>query len=79
MYIVAVTISSLTMDFCLASNTTKKIFFYKFFLMYKYGCLYVYYRFIMLDKGMKSILKFCQLYMEVTILIASQYKVSRDV
>ena len=27
----------------------------------------------MLDKGMKSILKFCQRYMEVAILIASQY------
>jgi hypothetical protein len=50
-----------------------------FFLMYKYGCLYVYYRFIMLDKGMQSILKFCQRYMEVAILIASQYQVSRDV
>ena len=33
----------------------------------------------MLDKGMKSILKFCQRYMEVTILITSQYQVSRDV
>ena len=33
----------------------------------------------MLDKGMKSILKFCQRYMEVAILIASQYQVSRDV
>ena len=33
----------------------------------------------MLDKGMKSILKFCQRYMEVAILIASQYKWSRDV
>jgi hypothetical protein len=32
----------------------------------------------MLDKGMKSILKFCQRYMEVAILIASQYQVSRD-
>jgi hypothetical protein len=31
-----------------------------FFLMYKYGCLYVYWRFIMLDKGMKLILKFGQ-------------------
>ena len=45
----------------------KKNFFYMFFLMYKYGCLYVYQRFIMLDKGMKSILKFCQRYMEVAI------------
>jgi hypothetical protein len=50
-----------------------------FFLMYKYECLYVYQRFIMLDKGMKSILKFCQRYMEVAILTASQYQVSRDV
>jgi hypothetical protein len=50
-----------------------------FFLMYKYGCLYVYQHFIMLDKGMKSILKFCQRYMEVAILTASQYQVSRDV
>jgi hypothetical protein len=33
----------------------------------------------MLDKGMKSILKFCQRYTEVTILIASQYHVSRDI
>ena len=33
----------------------------------------------MLDKGMKSILKFCQRYMKVAILIASQYQVSRDV
>ena len=33
----------------------------------------------MLDKGMKSILKFCQQYMEIAILIASQYQVSRDV
>ena len=31
-----------------------------FFLMYKYECLYVYQRFILLDKGMKSILKFGQ-------------------
>ena len=52
---------------------------YMFFLMYKYGCLYVYQRFIMLDKGMKSILKFCQWYMEVAILIESQYQASRDV
>ena len=44
-----------------------------FFLMYKYGCLYVFY------KGMKSILKFCQRYMEVAILIASQYQVLRDI
>jgi hypothetical protein len=43
--------------------------------MYKYGCLYVYQRFIMLDKGMKSILKFWQRYMEVAILIASQSQV----
>ena len=57
----------------------KKNIFYMFFLMYKYGCLYVYQRFIMLDKGMKSILKFCQRYMEVAILTASQYQVSRDV
>jgi hypothetical protein len=28
----------------------------------------------MLDKGMKSILKFSQRYMEVAILIASQYQ-----
>ena len=48
-------------------------------MMYKYGCLYAYYRFIMLDKGMKSILKFCQRYMEVAILIASQYQVLRDI
>jgi hypothetical protein len=33
----------------------------------------------MLDKEMKSILKFCQQYMEVAILIASQYQVSHDV
>jgi hypothetical protein len=33
----------------------------------------------MLDKGMKTILKFCHWYMEVAILIASQYEVSRDV
>ena len=33
----------------------------------------------MLDKGIKSILNFCQRYMEVAILIASQYQVSRDV
>jgi hypothetical protein len=33
----------------------------------------------MLDKGMQSILKFCQQYMEVAILIASQYQVSRDI
>ena len=33
----------------------------------------------MLDKRMKSILKFCQRYMEVAILIASQYQVSSDV
>ena len=33
----------------------------------------------MLDNGMKSILKFCQRYMEVAILIVSQYQVSRDV
>ena len=33
----------------------------------------------MLDKGMKSILKFCQRYMELAILIATQYQVSRDV
>ena len=33
----------------------------------------------MLDKGMKSILRFCQRYMEVAILIASQYQESRDV
>ena len=33
----------------------------------------------MLDKGMKSILKFCQRHMEVAMLIASQYQVSRDV
>ena len=33
----------------------------------------------MLDKRMISILKFCQRYMEVAILIASQYQVSRDV
>jgi hypothetical protein len=33
----------------------------------------------MLDKGMKSILKVCQRDMEVAILIASQYQVSRDV
>jgi hypothetical protein len=38
----------------------KKNIFYMFFLMYKYGCLNVYQRFIMLDKGMKSILKFGQ-------------------
>ena len=47
--------------------------------MYKYGCLYVYQHFIMLDKGMKSVLKFCQPYMEVAILTASEYQVSRDV
>ena len=33
----------------------------------------------MLDKRMNLILKFCQRYMEVAILIASQYQVSRDV
>jgi hypothetical protein len=33
----------------------------------------------MLDNEMKSILKFCQRYMEVAILIASQYQISRDV
>jgi hypothetical protein len=33
----------------------------------------------MLDKGMKSILKFCQRYMEVAILIASEYQVSHEV
>jgi hypothetical protein len=65
--------------YILKGNFTKKIFFYMFFLIYKYGCLYVYQRFIMLDKGMKSILKFCQRYMEVAILTASQYQVSRDV
>jgi hypothetical protein len=63
----------------LKGNFAKKIFFYMFFLMYKYGCLYVYQRFIMLDKGMKSILKFCQRYMEVAILIASQLNVKNYV
>ena len=33
----------------------------------------------MLDKGMKSILKFGQRYMDVTILIASRYQLSYDV
>jgi hypothetical protein len=33
----------------------------------------------MLDKGMQSILKFFQRYMEVAILIASRYQLSRDV
>ena len=32
-----------------------------------------------MDKGMEFILKFCRRYMEVAILIASQYQVSRDV
>ena len=44
-----------------------------FFLMYKYGCLYVYQRFIMLDKGMKSILKFGQQQMDVANLINRNY------
>ena len=48
----------------------KKIIFYMFFLMYKYGCLYAYQRFIMLDKGMKWILKFGQRQMDVAILIS---------
>ena len=62
----------------LKGNFTKKILF-MFFLMYKYGCLYVYQRFIMLDEGMKSILKFGQRQMDVAILIASRYQLSRDV
>jgi hypothetical protein len=33
----------------------------------------------MLDKGMKLILKLCQRYMEVAILIASRFQVSRDI
>jgi hypothetical protein len=33
----------------------------------------------MWDKGIKSILKFCQRYMGVAILKASQYQVPRDV
>jgi hypothetical protein len=33
----------------------------------------------MLDKEMKSILKFGQRWMDVAILIASQYQLSRDV
>jgi hypothetical protein len=33
----------------------------------------------MLDKGMKSILKFGQRYMDVAILIAFRYQLSRDV
>jgi hypothetical protein len=44
----------------------KNIFLYVFpdifpdVYMFFHGCLYVYWRFIMLDKGMKSILKFGQ-------------------
>jgi hypothetical protein len=49
-----------TCMYVLKGNFANKLCFYIFFLMYKYGCLYVYYRFIMLDKGMKSTLKFGQ-------------------
>ena len=60
----------------LKGNFAKKKI-YMFFLMYKYGCLYIYQRFIMLDKGLKSILEFGHLQMDVAILILINIEIKK--